>query len=86
MLNPALSQQSLARPLSDADVALAAALEAVFAEGTHDAAAVAAALRQRGVKRPSGDSAAWDGPGVQRELASLNQALDAAYAKSGIGA
>ncbi len=86
MHNPALRQQSLARPMSEAETALAAALEAIFAEGTHDPAAVAVALQARGVKRPSGSAAAWDSAALEHELAELNQALDTAYARSGIGA
>ena len=60
MLNPMLRQQSLARTLSDTEIAFAAALEAVFADKAHDPAAAAVALQARGVARPSGSSAPWD--------------------------
>jgi hypothetical protein len=85
-LNPQLATQSLARPLSEIEAALARDLEAVFAEGVHDFAKVAAALQARGTKRPSGGAAAWTEAVLHQELAALNASLDAAYAADGIGA
>lgn len=85
MLNPMLRQQSLARTLTDTEVAFAAALEAVFADKAHDPAAAAMALQARGVARPSGSNAPWDEAGLRDELATLNRSLDTAYAAAGIG-
>lgn len=86
MLDPRLARQSLARPLSAAEQALAVELEAVFAAGTHDFAAVADALQSKGVVRPSGSHEPWTLASLESELATLNASLDAAYAKDGIGA
>jgi hypothetical protein len=85
-LDPRLARQSLARPLTDAEQELARALEAIFASGTHDFAAVAAALQARNVARPSGTDAPWTPALLESELATINAALDAAYAKDGLGA
>ncbi len=86
MLNPALRQQSLARPLTAAESALAEALEAIFADGTHAFDAVATALQARGVARPSGAGGPWSVDVLAHELAAVNAALDASYARDGIGA
>jgi len=86
MLDPRLSRQSLARPLSNAETALAQALEEVFATGTHDFAAVAAALQAKGVMRPSGSHETWTEAALAEELRRINASLDAAYAADGIGA
>ena len=86
MLDPKLARQALARPLSDAEKALASALEAIFASGTHDFADVAQALQARGTERPSGDTGAWSEAALVKELTAINAALDAAYAATGIGA
>jgi hypothetical protein len=86
MLDPRLVHQSRSRPLTDAERGLATALEAVFAAGTHDFAAVAAALQAKGVARPSGSSEPWTLQSLETELAAINAALDAQYASHGIGA
>jgi hypothetical protein len=85
-LDPRLARQSLSRPLSDTEQGLARALEAVFATGTHDFPAVAAALQASNIARPSGTSEPWTTALLERELAAINAALDAAYIKDGIGA
>ena len=86
MLDPRHATQSLSRPLSHDELALARALEEIFAGGTHAFEQVAAALQDKGVPLPSGSHDAWSESSLERELAAINMALDAAYAKNGIGA
>ncbi len=74
-----LGRQSLGRPLTDAEIALAAAMEAAFGEGVHDFGALAAALQARGVPAPSGDAAPWTEAKLRSELEAINAALDEAY-------
>jgi hypothetical protein len=81
-----LRHQSLGRPLTADERALADALEAVFGSGEQDFEGVARALEARGVKRPSGASGAWSAAVLEQELAAINASLDAAYAENGIGA
>ncbi len=85
-LNPGLARQSLGRPLTEVEEAFARDLEAVFAEGVHDFATVAAQLARRGVRRPSGQTGGWTEATLGDELAALNTALDQAYATHGLGA
>jgi hypothetical protein len=85
-LDPKLATQSLGRPLTEAERRLAADLEAVFAEGVHEFAAVAESLAERGTARPSGDPGPWTEAALIAELAAVNASLDAAYAERGIGA
>jgi hypothetical protein len=58
-LHSRLMHQSLGRPLSAEERALADALEAVFRTGQHDFNEVARALERDGVKRPSGATEPW---------------------------
>jgi len=81
-----LMHQSLGRPLTPEERALAEALEAVFSAGALDFEEVARALERRGVKRPSGTSGPWTAAALEQELATINASLDAAYAQNGIGA
>ncbi len=81
-----LAQQSLGRPLSPQERALADALEAVFRTGQHDFEEVARELERAGVKRPSGKGGPWTAVVLEEELAAINAELDAAYAQHGIGA
>jgi hypothetical protein len=81
-----LQNQSLGRPLSDDEQALAAALERAFRAGMHDFSDVARALEQERVKRPSGDIGPWTAEVLEQELKTINSSLDAAYAANGIGA
>jgi hypothetical protein len=74
-----LGRQSLGRPLTEAEIALAAAMEAAFGEGVHDFDALAAALQARGVPAPSGDTMPWTVAKLQAELEAINAALDEAY-------
>jgi hypothetical protein len=81
-----LMHQSLGRPLSAEERALADALEAVFRTGQQDFEEVARALERAGVKRPSGAREPWTAAVLEQELARINASLDAAYAENGIGA
>jgi hypothetical protein len=85
-LHARLTHQSLGRPLSAEERALADALEAVFRTGEHDFEQVARALERDGVKRPSGAIGPWTAAVLEQELAVINASLDAAYAENGIGA
>jgi hypothetical protein len=85
-LHSRLKHQSLGRPLTEEERALAAALEKVFATGQHDFAEVARALERDGVKRPSGEQGPWTVAVLEAELKKINASLDAAYAEHGIGA
>lgn len=86
MQNPALKGQSKGRDLTEAERALAQAMESIFETGCHDFEAVAAALNERGVARPSGAEGAWDVAVLEAELVAINAAHDAAHAEAGIGA
>jgi Recombinase-like helix-turn-helix domain len=81
-----LMHQSLGRPLTPEERALADALEAVFSGGAQDFEEVARALERNGVKRPSGAAGPWTAAVLEQELAAINASLDAAYAQHGIGA
>jgi hypothetical protein len=81
-----LQHQSLGRPLTEQERALADALEKVFRSGVQDFEEVARALERDGVKRPSGASGAWSAATLEQELVTINASLDAAYAEHGIGA
>jgi hypothetical protein len=76
-VNPA--RQSLARPITDEEQLLASSLEAIFATGEHDFAAVAAELEKRKVGRPSGHGGPWTPAVLEEELRAINTSLDAAY-------
>jgi hypothetical protein len=81
-----LMHQSLGRPLTPEERALAEALEAAFSSGEQDFEGVARALERNGVKRPSGATGPWTAAVLEQELATINASLDAAYAQNGIGA
>lgn len=85
-LHSRLMHQSLGRPLSAEERALADALETLFRTGEHDFEAVARSLERDGVKRPSGARGPWTAAVLEQELARINVSLDAAYAENGIGA
>jgi hypothetical protein len=85
-LHSRLMHQSLGRPLTAQERALADALEAVFRTGQHDFEEVARALERDGVKRPSGATGAWTAAVLEQEIAQINASLDAAHAENGIGA
>jgi hypothetical protein len=81
-----LMHQSLGRPLTAAERALADALEATFSAGEQDFEEVARALERAGIKRPSGAPGPWTAAVLEQELKDINASLDAAYAEHGIGA
>lgn len=81
----ALANQSLRRPLSAAERALANALENIFASAEHDFVRVAAALQERGVPRPSGSSDPWTVQTLEAELLKVNESLDRAYEEQSAG-
>jgi hypothetical protein len=81
-----LRHQSLGRALTPAERAFADALEASFARGTHDFAAVCADLRAAKVAGPSSGRTDWTPATLEAELSLLNADLDGAYAAHGLGA
>lgn len=86
MQDPALRHQSLGRPLSEAEHALASALESIYAKGTHDFSAVVDELNALGAGRPSGEPGPWTLDIFENELKAINAAHDAAYDADGTGA
>jgi len=81
-----LRHQSLGRPLTSEERALADALEAIFRTGTASFEEVARALERDGVERPSGATGPWSAAVLEEELVRINASLDQAYAENGIGA
>lgn len=79
-LHARLARQSLRRALIPAEIALADALERIFASGEHEFAAVAEALNAAAIARPSGDKGAWSEKTLQAELQRINADLDEHYA------
>lgn len=86
MQDPALRYQSRGRVMTDAEAALAADLEDIYARGVHDFEAVVAELNDKGTSRPSGDAGPWTVAVFEAELKAINASHDAAYAENGIGA
>jgi hypothetical protein len=82
----ALAHQSRGRVFTQAEMDLAAAIERIYATGEHNYEKVAAALEQEKVARPSGSVGPWTAAVLDAELKQINQSLDEAYAKHGIGA
>jgi hypothetical protein len=72
--------QSLRRPLTSAESALAEAMVAIFATGQREFTAVAEQLAARNVARPSGSTEPWSVASLEEELRCVNASLDAAYA------
>lgn len=85
-LHERLRRQSLGRPLTADEEALAQAMEKVFRAGEQDFEALARALQRDGIKRPSGATGPWTAAVLEEELVRINASLDAAYAENGIGA
>jgi recombinase-like protein len=73
------ARQSLGRDLTPEEIALAQALEEIFATGQHAPAEVAVELQKRGVVPPSGAQTAWSVLLLEEELHRINSSLDAAY-------
>lgn len=82
---PELPYQSRGRELTAQEEALADALMELYASGVTGPDALAAALAQKGVERPSSGKADWTADSLAQELAALNADLDAAYAENGFG-
>jgi hypothetical protein len=80
-----LGRQALKRPLSDAEMRLAGALEQIFRSGVVDFAEVSERLQRDGIPVPSGAATAWTPALLQSELNRINASLDAAYASGGHG-
>jgi hypothetical protein len=85
-LHERLRRQSLGRPLTADEEALAQAMEKIFRAGEQDFEQLARALQRDGVKRPSGATGPWTSAVLEQELVTINASLDAAYAENGIGA
>jgi hypothetical protein len=85
-LHERLRRQSLGRPLTADEEALAQAMEKIFRAGEQDFEQLARALQRDGVKRPSGAAGPWTAAVLEQELVTINASLDAAYAENGIGA
>lgn len=83
---PELAHQSLARPLTGAESALADALMEIYAAGASEAPEVAAALAKRAIAMPSSGRTEWTAESLELELRTLNADLDAAYDSNGFGA
>lgn len=83
---PALAHQSRGRELTQHEKALAEALMAIYAEGTHDFDAVASVLTERAVIAPISGGDRWTAESLRIELAGINAEFDAAYAEHGYGA
>jgi hypothetical protein len=80
-----LGRQALKRPLSDAEMRLAGALEQIFRSGVTDFSDVAERLQRDGVPTPSGAAEPWTPALLQSELSLINSSLDTAYASGGRG-
>lgn len=83
---PALAHQSLGRPLTAAETALAEAMMELLAEKGADFARVAEGLKARGLVAPLSWRSDWDLGLLESELAALNADLDSAYLEHGYGA
>ena len=82
-----LRHQSLGRPLTPEERALADALEAVFRTGDADFEEVARALeRERRASGLQGPRAPWTAAVWSRSSLKINTSLEPAYAENGIGA
>ncbi len=81
-----LQNQSRARPVTDAELAFAEALEAAYRDGIDDFEQVARRLTEAGIVAPSSGTTQWTLALLEKELATINASLDEAYARYGIGA
>ena len=82
----ALAHQSLGRPVSAREAALAAAMMEIYAGGVTDLARVARQLAERGVTAPVSGRTDWDADLLETELRQANESFDAAYRDHGFGA
>ena len=88
MSNPwaALAHQSQGRTLSAAEMALANALESIFADGVTDFDEVARRLTAKGIAAPASHHLAWTRALLEQELSLINRSLEEAYARGPAGA
>ena len=77
------AHQSLGRPLTAAEDALAEALMQLYAEGVETPEAIAEGLNRLAIKPPISGSGSWTAERLREELESLNADLDAAYQENG---
>jgi hypothetical protein len=83
---PALAHQSRGRVLSDDERVLAEAMMTIMSSRVADFAALADALKMRGVRAPVSGRCDWDLALLEAELTALNADFDSAYAEHGYGA
>ncbi len=83
---PELAHQSVGRPVTAAEQALADAMMEIYGSGVTDMDALARGLAERGVPAPVSGRTDWDAALLAEELAAANASLDAAYAENGYGA
>ena len=81
-----LKHQCRGRELSAEEMALARALEAIYASGISDFAEVARRLTEQSVKAPTARTTEWTLALLESELSLINASLDDAYARTGLGA
>lgn len=81
-----LERQTLSRELTPDEIALANAIEAIFAAGVSDFGEVARRLTGQRIVAPVSRRVAWDVALLEAELSAANRSLDQAYARNGIGA
>jgi hypothetical protein len=82
----ALAHQSLGRAITPEEAALAEALSAIYAKGSHDFAAIAESLTRDKVVAPRSRRTDWTEALLLEELTAANADLDAAYEANGYGA
>ena len=83
---PELAHQSVGRPTSEAETALATAMMEIYGEGANTLAEVAEKLTERGVKAPASGSTSWDAARLEAELKVANASFDESYQTDGFGA
>jgi aminoglycoside/choline kinase family phosphotransferase len=83
---PALAHQSRGRALTEDERILAEAMMTIMSSKVSDFAAVADALKMRGVRAPISGRTDWDLALLEAELTALNADFEAQYAEHGYGA
>lgn len=81
-----LKHQCRGRPISDDEMRLARALEAIYTAGTSDFGEVARLLTEQAIAAPVARTTQWTAALLESELSAINTSLDAAYARDGLGA
>ena len=77
------AHQSLGRPLTAAEEALADALMQLYADGIEEPAAIADGLNRLAIPLLSSDKGSWTAELLHSELQALNAELDKAYQENG---